>query len=180
MKALKYILIIVALVIAAVLLVAAFIPSRFGVERDVSINKSKTVVFEYVKLLKNQDNFSTWAMIDPNMEKSFSGVDGTVGFTSSWNSQHPDVGVGEQEIIGIANESRIDYELRFIEPFESTSSAYMVFDSVDSSKTNVLWGFKGEMPYPMNLMLLFVDMEGELGGDLQDGLDKLKSILDDK
>ena len=69
MKAVKYILIIVVLVIASVLLVAAFIPSEFGVKRNVSINKSKVVVFEYVKLLKNQDNFSTWAMIDPNMEK---------------------------------------------------------------------------------------------------------------
>jgi len=178
LKAVKYILIIVVLVIASVLLIAAFIPSEFGVTREVSINRSKVVVFEYVKLLKNQDNFSTWAMIDPNMEKTFSGVDGTVGFTSSWKSNHPDVGVGEKEITGMDDGKRIDYQLRFLEPFESTSSAYMIFNSVDSSKTIISWGFEGSMPYPSNLMLLFVDMEGELGGDLQSGLDNLKNILE--
>ena len=88
------------------------------------------------------------------------------------------MGVGEQEIIRIDNGNRIDYQLRFMEPFESTSTAYMVFDSIDSSRTKLKWGFDGEMAYPMNLMLLFVDMEGELGGDLQEGLDNLKGILE--
>ena len=97
---------------------------------------------------------------------------------SAWKSKHPDVGSGEQEITGIDNGKRIDYELRFLEPFESTSSAYMIFDSIDSSKSIIRWGFDGEMDYPMNLMLLFVDMEGELGGDLQEGLDNLKDILE--
>lgn len=178
MKAMKNILLIVLLVVLAVLLFAAFLPSEFEVERGVIVEKPIVEVFEYVKLLKNQDDFSVWAKIDPNMKKEFSGVDGTVGFTSSWKSEHPDVGVGEQEITGIDNEKRIDYQLRFIEPFESTSSAYIVFDSIDSSKTKVRWGFEGKMPYPMNLMLLFVDMEGELGGDLQDGLNNLKGILE--
>lgn len=180
MKTMKYILLTVVLLVLAVLLVAAFVPSEFGVERDVSINKSKVEVFEYVKLLKNQDNFSVWTKIDPNTKKTFSGVDGTIGFISSWSSQHPDVGSGEQEITGMDNGKRIDYELRFLEPFESTSSAYMIFDSIDSSNTTILWGFEGEMPYPMNLMLLFVDMEGELGGNLQDGLDNLKGILENE
>jgi len=178
MKAVKYILLIIVLFFAVVLLVAAFIPSEFGVVREVSIDKSKSEVFEYVKRLKNQDHFSTWAKIDPSMKKEFSGVDGTVGFTSRWTSSHPEVGVGEQEITGMNDGKRIDYELRFFEPFESTSSAYMLFDSIDSSRTTVSWGFDGEMDYPMNLMLLFVDMEGELGGDLQDGLDNLKGILE--
>nr|MDA3862075.1 hypothetical protein [Melioribacteraceae bacterium] len=74
--------------------------------------------------------------------------------------------------------NRNDYELRFLEPFESKSLAYMIFSSVDSNKTSVQWGFDGEMPYPMNLMLLFVDMEGELGKDLSDGLNNLKNILE--
>jgi len=178
MKIVKYILFVVAVLVLTVLLVAAFVPSEFGVIRDVSIDRSKGEVFEYVKLLKNQDKFSTWSKIDPNMRKEFNGVDGTVGFISAWSSTHPDVGVGEQEIIRIDNGKRIDYQLRFIEPFESTSTAYMIFDSIDSSRTKLRWGFDGEMDYPMNLMLLFVDMEGELGGDLQEGLNNLKAILE--
>ena len=178
MKILKYILFVVLFVVLAALLVAAFVPGEFGVEREVSVDKSKAEVFEYVKFLKNQDDFSVWAKIDPNMKKEFTGVDGTTGFVSMWISEHPDVGVGEQEITVINVGERIDYQLRFQEPFESTSYAYMIFDSVDSSKTTVRWGVDGIMDYPMNLMLLMVDMEGELGGDLQVGLSNLKEILE--
>lgn len=178
MKIVKYILLVFVSFVVVVLLVAAFVPTEFGVVRDVSIDQPKGEVFEYVKFLKNQDHFSAWSKIDPNMRKDFKGIDGTVGFISAWNSQHPDVGVGEQEIIRIDNGKRIDYQLRFMEPFESTSTAYMVFDSIDSSRTKLRWGFNGEMVYPMNLMLLFMNMEGELGGDLQEGLDNLKLILE--
>ncbi len=34
------------------------------------------------------------------------------------------------------------------------------------------------MPYPSNFMLLFIDMDTELGKDLQDGLNNLKAILE--
>jgi hypothetical protein len=34
------------------------------------------------------------------------------------------------------------------------------------------------MPYPMNLMLPFMNMEQMLGKDLQDGLNNLKVVLE--
>lgn len=178
MKILKNILLVVVVFFALILLVAAFVPTEFAVERNVEIEKPKTEVFEYTKYLKNQEEFSVWARIDPLMERKFTGEDGKVGFVSAWKSDHPEVGVGEQEITGIDGENRIDYQLRFMVPFESNSDAYMTFSSIDSASTKVAWGFSGEMPYPTNLMLLFVDMEGELGGDLQTGLNNLKGILE--
>lgn len=51
------------------------------------------------------------------MEHYFDGEDGTVGFVSGWKSNSSDVGSGEQEITGTTEGERIDYELRFIEPF---------------------------------------------------------------
>ena len=33
-----------------------------------AIEKPNNEVFQYVKFLKNQDNFSTWAQKDPNMK----------------------------------------------------------------------------------------------------------------
>ena len=176
MKVIKYIAIVVLLIVVAVFVIAGFVPSEFLVIREVKINKPKAEVFEYTKLLKNQENFSVWSKIDLNMKHDFKGVDGSVGFVSAWESENPDVGKGEQEIIAIDEGDRIDYELRFIEPFESTSPAYMIFSSIDSSTTSVQWAFDGEMSYPTNLMLLFVDLEEELGNDLQNGLNNLKEI----
>ncbi len=146
--------------------------------REVKINKSKQEVYDYVKYLKNQDNFSVWAKADPAMKKEFTGEDATVGCMASWDSENPDVGKGEQKIIKIAEGERIDYELHFIEPFESTDYAYLTTTAVTDSVTSVKWGFRGEMKYPMNLMMLFMDMEAMLAPDLQNGLNNLKAILE--
>lgn len=174
----KKLLYIVLGIIALFFIVAAFAPKDYVVVRNIEINQSQEVVFNYIKYLRNQDNFSTWSNMDPEMKKTFRGTDGTVGFVSRWESENENVGVGEQEILNIENNSRIDYELRFEKPWESVSPAYLIVESVSPVKSKVSWGFEGHMDYPSNIMLLFMDMEEMLGNDLQQGLNKLKTILE--
>lgn len=178
MKALKIIGLSILGIVVLVLIVAFFIDGKYAVVREVTINKPKQEVFDYVKYLKNQDNFSVWAKIDPAMKKEFVGEDATVGFVSAWDSENPDAGKGEQKITKIDEGSRIDYELHFIEPFESTDYAYLTTEAVNDSVTSVKWGFNGEMKFPMKLMLLFMDMDEMLAPDLQNGLNNLKTILE--
>lgn len=180
MKILKIILLVIAILIVIPLIVALFVAKEYAVERYVEINKPKSEVFDYVKYLKNQDNFSKWASMDPNMKKEFKGEDATVGFISAWESTDKNVGKGEQEITGIVEGERIDYELRFIEPFESKEHAYMILESVSENQTKVIWGFKGKMPYPMNIMMLFMDFEKMIGTDFEVGLARLKEIMESK
>lgn len=178
MKLIKIILIGFLLAVALLLLAALVLPSSYQVERSVSINKPKDQVFSYLVLLKNQDNFSVWMALDPNVKKTYKGEDGTVGFVSAWQSEKDEVGQGEQEITAIKPGERIDYELRFIAPFASVSPAYILTAQQAADQTKVTWGFKGDMPYPMNLLLLVMDMEQMIGNDLQQGLDKLKVLLE--
>jgi uncharacterized protein YndB with AHSA1/START domain len=180
MKILKTILIAVGILIAVPLIVALFVKKDYEVEREITINKPKEEVFDYVKFLKNQDNYSKWATMDPEMKKTYRGTDGTVGFVSAWKSDNKDVGKGEQEIMKITEGKRIDFELRFFEPFESTEPAYMTTESVSENQTKVKWGFSGHMDYPMNIMMLFMDFEKMIGDDLDTGLKNLKSVLEAK
>lgn len=39
---------------------------------------------------------------------------------------------------------------------------HMVTEDAEGNQTKVKWGFNGKMPYPMNLMLLAMDMDGML------------------
>ena len=112
------------------------------------------------------------------MKKEYRGTDGTVGFVSAWDSEKGDVGKGEQEIKKITDGERIDFELRFIKPFESTEPAYLITESTSDNQTKVKWGFSGKMKYPMNLMLLCMNMEEMIGKDLQTGLNNLKTTLE--
>jgi uncharacterized protein YndB with AHSA1/START domain len=179
MKILKKILFVVLIIIAIPLITALFVKKEYAVVREVTIEKPKQEVFEFLVYLKNQDKFSKWANMDPDMVKTYKGEDGTVGFVSAWDSKKDDVGVGEQEIIKIENGERIDYELRFISPFESVSPAFMSTESLGENQTKVQWGFNGKMDYPLNLMMLFMDFEEIIGDDLSTGLSKLKVILEE-
>ena len=178
MKIIKIILLGIIGIIAILLIVALFTKKEVVIEREVTINKPKQVVFDYIKLVKNQDNFSVWNQKDPNMKKEYKGTDGTVGFVYGWDSEDKNVGKGEQEIKNITDGARMDFELRFVKPMKATNNAYMTTEAISENQTKVKWGFNGKMPYPMNLMLLCVNMDKLLGKDLEDGLNNLKTVLE--
>jgi len=54
----------------------------------------------------------------------------------------------------------------------------MAFESPSKITTTVKWGFQGKMKYPMNLMMLTMNMEKMLAPDLQNGLNNLKILLE--
>jgi hypothetical protein len=174
----KKVIIIVASIIALPLILALFVSKDYVVVRTIEVNRPSQEVFDYVKYVKNQDFYSVWNMRDPNMQKGYSGTDGEVGFVYSWNSTDKEMGIGEQEIIGIEPGKRIDFELRFIEPFEGTEKAYISTEAMNAKSTKVTWGFDGHMAYPMNIMMLFMDFEEMIGSDLQSGLDQLKTVVE--
>ena len=178
MKIFKKILIAVVILIAIALITALFVKKDYAVEREITINKPKQEVFDYIKYLKNQDHYSKWAMMDPEMKKTYRGTDGTVGFVSTWESDNKEVGTGEQEIKKITEGEQIDFELRFLKPFEATEAAYMKTEAVSENQTLVKWGFNGHMDYPMNLFLLFMDFDKMIGGDLETGLSRLRIELE--
>ena len=92
MKIVKKSLIGILFLVVIVLITALFVSKDMIAEREVIINKPKQEVFNYIKLLKNQNNYSKWASMDPAMKKFFRGTDGTVGFVSAWDSEKGDVG----------------------------------------------------------------------------------------
>lgn len=180
MKVLKKIGIGFAAIIALLLIIPLFTKNEYSVMRETVIARPKAAVFEYIVLLKNQDNFSVWAQMDKNMKKSYKGTDGQVGFVSAWESTDDKVGAGEQEIKKVLPGERIDYELRFLKPFKATNHAFLKVEPMPGDQSKVMWGFYAKTPYPMNIMLLFFDAEKMIGKAFDDGLANLKKILEKK
>ena len=172
----KKVLLAIVAIIAIVLIIPLFTAKEYTIEREITINKPKQDVFSYIRLLRNADHFNKWMMTDPNSKKEFRGTDGTKGFIYAWDSENKKIGKGEQEITNIAEGSRIDYELRFVKPFEGKGQSYLVTED-DGSNTKVKWGFAGKMPYPMNIMLL-LGMKKSLGDDLSTSLSNMKSVME--
>ncbi|MBV1888367.1 MAG: SRPBCC family protein [Urechidicola sp.] len=159
-----------------IIILAIIAPKKYDVSREISINKPLKEVFDYLKFLKNQDNWSPWAEKDPNMKKTLAGTDGEVGCVSAWVG-NKDVGAGEQEIMGIKENEEIASQLRFLKPFKSTSDAYLrVYN--EGNATKVVWGFSGRNKFPVSIMMLFMNMDKAVGGDFEHGLAKLKRVLE--
>lgn len=177
MKALFTILKVLAVIVGLLLIVGLFVKKEYSVQRDITIAKPNAEVFDYIRHLKNQSQYSKWVMMDPNAKMDFRGEDGTVGFVSAWDSQMKEVGKGEQEIKAITG-TKMDLEIRFYRPFESVASASMESAAVDSSTSKVSWSFHGNMNYPMNVMLLFMNMDKMLGDDISTGLTNMKAVLE--
>lgn len=169
-------IIVLGIVVFAGLIVMT--PTECKVEREITINKPKADVFAYAKMVKNQNEWGPWFKKDPTMKQETVGTDGTVGFVTKWDSPKEDVGSGEQEIKKIVEGERMETELRFIKPFESKADSYLTTEAVSDTQTKVKWGFTTNMPRPMNLLLVFVDMDELIGKDFSDGLSSLKTILE--
>lgn len=169
------VIIIIAALFALPFIIALFVKKEYTAERTIVINKPKHEVFDYIKYIKNQDKYSKWSMMDPNLKKEFTGVDGTEGFIYAWEGTK--AGIGEQEIKSIAEGERLTTELRFEKPFKSVGHVYMITEALTEHSTKMIWGLYGSNPYPRNIMNLFIG--GLLGKDLDTSLNNLKKILEE-
>lgn len=171
------ILYILAGIVFLVIILALIAPKNYDVSRSIKVQQSVPVVFEYLKYLKNQDNWSPWGKRDPNMKKEFEGTDGEIGATSKWEG-NKDVGSGEQEIKRIVENEVIESELRFLKPWKSQSDAYLRVKETGEGETEVTWGFSGKNKFPVSIMMLFMNMDKAVGKDFEEGLVSLKDILE--
>lgn len=172
------ILIIILIIIAIPFILAIFGADNYTIETNVIINKPKQEVFDYIKLLKNQDHYSKWVMTDPAMKKTFTGTDGTPGFIYAWESENKQVGQGAQEIKGLADGESIDCEVRFLKPFEGTSHTTFLTKSVSPEQTNVTWLFKGTKNYMMKVIHILFNLQKVLKKDMDTSLNTLKTVLE--
>ncbi len=146
------------------------------IEKSIEINKSSKLVFDYLRMTKNQDNFSVWNMTDPNMKKKYQGIDGTIGFIYSWDSTMKNVGAGEQETTGIEEGKSIDYTIRFFRPMQNIGKSKFQITGIGDESTAVAWIFDSPSKFPMSLFSpIFKIM---LGKDIEKGLINLKRVLE--
>jgi uncharacterized protein YndB with AHSA1/START domain len=145
------------------------------VKREIIINASRQKVFDFLKLLKNQDKFNKWAMADPDRNWEFKGIDGTVGFIISWNGDK-NAGQGEKEITKIIEGKRIETQIRFVRPMATIANVIMETDSLSDDQTKVYFSNAGKLKYPINIMIPIV--EKMFPKDMDISLSTLKNILE--
>lgn len=168
---LKFVLFFVLGLIALVVILALFAPRSFEARSEILINKPQQEVYEYIKYLKNQENYGTWHQMNPDMKKSYTGTDGEEGFVYAWESDK--IGSGKQKIVKLLEGEKMETELYF-ENFKDPAKSIIQLYPKSREQTLVVWEVKGKSPFILNIMNLFVSMDD----DFREGLENLKRELE--
>ncbi len=174
MKALKIIGTVLVGLITLVLVLGLVAPKTVSTEQSIVINAPPNIVFPYLQYHAQQQTWSPWNELDPDMKHEIIGTDGTVGAIYKW-AGNKEVGVGEQEITKIVPNELVETHLRF--KGQGEADAYLALTEV-AGGSKVAWGFSTTTPFPMNAMNLFFDIAGMVGKDYQKGLNKLKTMIE--
>jgi len=154
-------------------------PRDYTVERSKSIARPRSEVFSYLRNLKNQNDWGPWARMDPNMEQTFTGTDGQVGFISKWKGNNK-VGEGQQEIMRIDENEVIGTHMTFIKPFKAESDIELRLKDRGNGETMVTWHMHGKNNSAMSrIFSLFMNMDKTIGKDFEKGLSNLKEKLEE-
>jgi effector-binding domain-containing protein len=172
MKALRITLIVLLSLAAIFAVLALTAPKQIEIRRSAFIQAPRSVVHAQMSRFASFHTWSPWSDLDPAMQYTVSGPDGSPGAKYAWKG-NDQVGAGEMTLTSVTPD-RIDISLHFTEPFESTDqTSYLLADSAGG--TRVTWAMTSSMPVPMNVFGMLMNMESMIGKDFEKGLGKLKT-----
>ena len=172
----KVIGITVVVAAAAVLVTAAFQPSRFQVQRSVTIAAPPERIFALISDFRRWDAWSPYEKLDPAMKRRFSGAERGAGAVYQWEG-NAKAGKGRMEIVSAPAPSQVTIKLDFLKPFEAHNVATFALEP-HGGTTSVTWAMDGPTPYVGKIIHLFVDMNRLVGQDFETGLANLKTIAE--
>jgi hypothetical protein len=173
---LKKILIIVAVLIVGFLILVAVQPGDFRVSRSTVIAAPVDAMFPQVNELKKWEAWSPWGKLDPAMKQTYEGPPAGKGATSSWagNSQ---VGEGRMTITESRPNELVQFKLEFFKPMAGVCDTTFTFKP-SAGQTEVTWTMSGKNNYVAKAMCLFVSMDKMVGGQFEQGLATMKSLVE--
>jgi hypothetical protein len=171
----KIVLIVVASLVLAFFVVVAMRPADFRVTRTATMAASPEVVFSQVNDLQKWNDWSPWAKLDPNAKNTFSGPAAGVGAAFAWAGNN-EVGEGRMTITESKPNEAVVMKLEFIKPFEAVNTTEFTFKP-EGNTTTVTWSMFGKNNFMSKAVGLFIDCDQMVGGQFEQGLANLKSVV---
>ncbi|MBP7141701.1 MAG: SRPBCC family protein [Opitutaceae bacterium] len=168
---LKKILIGLAAILAVILIVAAFQPADFRVERSAKLDAPVDSLFANVNDHHKFALWNPWMELDPNVKNTFSGPDSGIGSACSWEG-NSSVGAGTSTIVESRPNELVRMRMDWRKPMEGTPTVDFTFKP-DGGHTVVTWAMYGKNNYIGKLVGLFIDCEEMCGPQFEKGLAKL-------
>lgn len=173
MKALRVILIIVLVLVAAILIVPLFSPATAELSAETTIALEPEEIFPTVASFNSRHEWDPWYTQDSTADVRYGPKQGYVGSTYDWDGQK--IGEGRMEVISVKENEYIESHLWFGK-VEEPALVEWSFEPVDGG-THVIWSFSQETSYPigrLGMMIgkIFLKKSFELG------LTNLKELME--
>lgn len=175
MKILKYLLMGLGGLIVLALLIAAFMPSDYAIQRSIQINVPDSTVFRFAADHNNRKVWDPWLEMEPSAMVKVSGTPGQPGY--SWHWEGETIGKGVMKTVALQPFSMIRSEIYFGEAQEP-GIVNWEFSPAENG-TLVTWGIHGSLGYPVERLMGPI-MDSMLGDSFEKGLSNLKSVLESR
>ena len=171
------ILTLIVLAIAVVLLIAAFRPKHFRLQRTATIAAAPDVIYAELEDLRRWQKWSPWEDIDPALRRTYSGPATGTGSVYEWASDNAKAGQGRMTITEARVPNKLVIQLDFIKPITATNTAEFSLQKQDGG-TVVTWAMYGPSPFMSRLFGLIFNMDKMIGADFEKGLSRLKTLTE--
>jgi effector-binding domain-containing protein len=173
MKIIRILLVVVGVLLALFVGLNAFLPSKYHVERSITIQAPAATIYPLVADFRNWDQWSPWNLRDTTMVNTYSEtpLPNAVEGWHSWTSKNS--GNGKQTITALTHPTYVATKLEFEGMGQNTTE----FKLVEGAEGTVLtWTFDGETGFFSRWIGLIMD--GAIGADYEAGLAKIKELAE--
>jgi len=174
MKALKYILFLLLILIIGIAIYIAVQPNNFKVTITKNIKAPAPVLYDNVIDFKNWKAWSSCAEADPDMKIIL--PEQTKGINGSYSWEDKD-GIGTMKTIETVPNEKIQQRMRFAD--FPPSDITWEFEPKEDGSTNAIWTISSEnLPFKFKAFSIFMGgMEKQIAPHYERSLQKLDSIV---
>jgi Polyketide cyclase / dehydrase and lipid transport len=170
----KKILLALLAIVIIILIVAAFQPNTYHVERSRTIPAPPETVYAHVNDFHNWPQFNPFQQLDPSAKTAFEGPEKGIGAKFLWDG-NSDMGKGSMTINGNKPNERVDILLHFDEPMAGDANTAFILTPAGTG-TKVTWSMEGKNNYMGKVMCMFMNMDDMIGSQYEKGLAKLGEL----
>ncbi len=168
----KKFLTVVGVLVLVVLVVPAFLPSKFSMSRSIEINAPVNLVFTKLTDLNEYVKWNPFPEGDPTNTANVSGLG--VGSFLTWKGEK--TGEGKMTITNVESEQKIAIKMDFYKPMAGEGVVHWITTPKSGTSTEMAWTFDQDLSYFMRYFGLVMD--GMMGKHFEKGLTNYKTLVE--
>ncbi len=162
--------------ISLLLLYVSVQSPKMNISRELLIKASPEAIFPFINSSRKANDWMPWSESDPQVVTVYSGPEEGLGSKSSWESPGK-MGTGQAVVVESVLNQVVKTQLTYTKPMEMEQLAEVSL-TPNPEGTFVRWSVSGNNNFIGRLVCVFMNMDKEVGGNFEKGLNKLKTLVE--